>query len=154
MVSDTTLRVSEKTDDEVNARIQRQTEDRVSYYASVGSGAIEIRLRELDHEWDTERALEMNAAGLTLVAVVLGLAYDRKWLLLPGVIAGFLLQHAVQGWCPPLPLLRRLGFRTAAEINRERYALNALRGDFREVEPATNEQVPRKATVALQAVDR
>ena len=42
----------------------------------------------------------------------------------------FLLQHALQGWCPPLPLLRRLGVRTQAEIERERYALKAIRGDF------------------------
>lgn len=45
-------------------------------------------------------------------------------------MTGFLFQHAIQGWCPPLPILRRLGFRTAEEINQERYALKALRGDF------------------------
>jgi hypothetical protein len=56
---------------------------------------------------------------------------DRRWYLLAGVVAGFLLQHAVQGWCPPVPVFRRWGFRTAAEIDEERYALKALRGDFR-----------------------
>jgi hypothetical protein len=29
-----------------------------------------------------------------------------------------------------VPLFRRLGFRTASEIDEERYALKALRGDF------------------------
>jgi hypothetical protein len=29
-----------------------------------------------------------------------------------------------------VPVLRRLGFRTASEIDHERYALKALRGDF------------------------
>ena len=62
----------------------------------------------------------------------MGILGNRKWSLLPGVIGGFLLQHAVEGWCPPVPLLRRLGFRTEAEIQRERYALKALRGDFDE----------------------
>lgn len=38
--------------------------------------------------------------------------------------------HAVQGCCPPVPLLRRLGLRTREEIERERYALKALMGDF------------------------
>jgi len=33
------------------------------------------------------------------------------------------LQHGLQGWCPPLPLLRRLGIRTRGEIDREKYAL-------------------------------
>jgi hypothetical protein len=39
----------------------------------------------------------------------------------------------LQGWCPPLPILRSLGVRTADEINEERYALKALRGDFADV---------------------
>ncbi len=45
-------------------------------------------------------------------------------------VAGFLFQHAVQGWCPPVPILRMLGFRTSYEIEQERRALKALRGDF------------------------
>jgi hypothetical protein len=154
MLSDTASRVSGNTAATANATIRRQTEERVSYYASAGREAVERRLEELDREWDIERALEANAAGLTLLAVVLGVVKDRKWFLVPGVIAGFLLQHAVQGWCPPLPLLRRLGLRTQAEINYERYALKALRGDFREIEPAADEQVQEKAAVALRAVDQ
>ena len=98
--------------------------------------------------------MEANAAGLSLTAVILGVFDDRKWFLVPGVIAAFLLQHAVQGWCPPVPLLRRLGFRTEAEINRERYALKALRGDFREVEAAAAEPARGHVAVALEAVDR
>ena len=46
------------------------------------------------------------------------------------MVGGFLLQHAVQGWCPPVPVFRRLGVRTQTEIDEERYALKALRGDF------------------------
>ena len=41
--------------------------------------------------------------------------------------------HGLQGWCPPVPFLRRMGFRTASEIDYERYALKALRGDFKDV---------------------
>lgn len=154
MIPDTTSRVSEMTAETVNATIRRHTEQSVSHYATAGPEAIERRLQELDREWDIERALEANAAGFTLAAVVLGLVENRKWSIVPGVVAAFLLQHAIQGWCPPLPLLRRLGLRTETEINRERCALKALRGDFREVEPATNEQVQQRAAVALRAVDR
>jgi len=50
--------------------------------------------------------------------------------LLPTVVLSFLLLHAIQGWCPPVPVLRRLGIRTREEIDRERYALKALAGDF------------------------
>jgi len=60
----------------------------------------------------------------------MGMTLGRRWLVLPALVSGFLLQHALQGWCPPVPVLRRLGFRTMAEIDRERYALKTLRGDF------------------------
>ena len=46
------------------------------------------------------------------------------------MIGGFLLQHAVQGWCPPLPFFRANGVRTQSEIDEEKFALKALRGDF------------------------
>ena len=46
------------------------------------------------------------------------------------MVQGFFLQHGVEGWCPPLPIFRRLGIRMQAEIEAERYALKALRGDF------------------------
>jgi hypothetical protein len=55
---------------------------------------------------------------------------NKKWIALPVLVTGFLMQHAVQGWCPPLPLLRRLGIKTRKELDREKYALKALRGDF------------------------
>jgi hypothetical protein len=55
-------------------------------------------------------------------------------LFLPGIVLPFLLQHAVQGWCPPVPLFRRLGVRTREEIEREKFALKALRGDFEEID--------------------
>jgi hypothetical protein len=94
---------------------------------------VERRLEELDREWDIERTLEANAAAVSLFGVVLGASVGRRWLILPGFVAGFLLQHALQGWCPPVPLFRRLGVRTASEIAEERYALKALRGDFENV---------------------
>jgi hypothetical protein len=65
-------------------------------------------------------------------------------------VTAFLFQHAVQGWCPPLPILRRLGFRTASEIDTERYALKALRGDFGSIGPGPHDHDSR-ASHALQA---
>lgn len=66
----------------------------------------------------------------------MGLTTDRRWLALPPAVTAFQLQQAVQGWCPPLPVLRRLGFRTACEIEVERNVLKALRGDFGPVGPS------------------
>lgn len=130
MIPSTVDRVPQHTSDRVNQQIRRQTERDVACYAAEGEAAIDERLAELDREWDIERLLEANAATAVLTGLTLGATVDRRFFLLPAVVAGFLLQHAVQGWCPPLPVFRRLGFRTAAEIDYERYALKALRGDF------------------------
>ena len=98
-----------------------------------GPEAIDARLTQLDEEWDIERCLETMAPSFSLLGLALGMVKDRKWLFLPAFVQTFLLQHALQGWCPPVPVLRRLGFRTADEINEERYALKALRGDFKKL---------------------
>ena len=92
-----------------------------------GPAAVDARLRALDKEWDIERCLETGASSLTLIGTVLGATVNKKWFWLPGGVAAFLLQHALQGWCPPLPVFRRLGVRTADEINRERHALLSVK---------------------------
>lgn len=125
----TAHRVEQNSADWVNERNRRQVEANIAFYAS-RLDLLERRLDELGREWDIERALEANAAAASLVGVAAA-ARDRRWLLLPLVVAAFLLQHAVQGWCPPVPALRRLGFRTAAEIESERVGLRRARGDFR-----------------------
>ncbi len=84
---------------------------------------IERRLADLEREWDVERVLETNASSLALAGLALAVAVHRRWLWLSGAVLGFLFLHGVQGWCPPLPVLRRLGVRTRAEIDREKYAL-------------------------------
>ena len=71
------------------------------------------------------------------------------WIALPIVAGAFLFQHAIQGWCPPVPIFRRLGVRTRDEINREKYALKALRGDFDEINSMRH---PEEAEDALEAV--
>jgi len=132
----TVNRVPSQTADHVNESIRQQTVERVSQYRSAGRRTIDQRLAELDQEWDIERTLEANAATASLVGLALGATVNRKWFLFPAVVAGFLLQHAIQGWCPPLPIFRRLGVRTQSEIDYERYALKVLRGDFRQIAPA------------------
>ena len=119
-------RVPSHTSSAVNRRIRQDTDRNIAYYARHPQ-EIDERLRELDREWDVERTLEANAATVSVAAVLLGLTRSRKWFLLPGLVGGFLLQHAIQGWCPPLPFFRRMGFRTQTEIERERHALETLR---------------------------
>jgi hypothetical protein len=131
----TAQRVALNTADHVNREIQESMEGNVARYARRGRDAIDARLQQLDREWDIERTLEANAASVFLASVALGTLVDKRFFALSAAVGGFLLLHAVQGWCPPVPLFRRLGVRTQAEIDQEKYALKALRGDFREVRP-------------------
>ena len=147
MIPPTRERVPRNTAEHVNERIRRQTEENVRRYAAMGPAAVERRLRELDAEWDLERYVETLAPSFTLAGMALGLTVSRKWFVLPFVVQGFFLQHALQGWCPPVPVLRRLGVRTQAEIDEERYALKALRGDFQRVQGGS----PRQAVEAARA---
>jgi hypothetical protein len=143
-------RVSANTDKAINEEIRRKTEMSIAYYVQ-HTDEIPRRVQELGEEWDIERALEATSAGLSLFGLVYGLAFSRKWLVLPLVVQGFFMQHAVQGWCPPLGVFRRLGFRTRREIDTERFALKALRGDFQDL-PSSPEA--RGTAPVLQAVQR
>ena len=151
LMAPTASRVPAHTAAHVNRRIERETEASVAYFAEHPE-EIDDRLGELDREWDIERTLEANAASFSLVGLTLGLTVDRRWLALPVGVAAFLLQHAVQGWCPPVPVFRRLGLRTAGEIDRERYALKALRGDFDRIASDGAGDAPARARHAVAAV--
>lgn len=109
-----------------NLRIDVQTAYNISRYKRQDKRIIARRIEELDGEWDVERVLQVHGTALTLTGLVLGLTVNKKWLLLPGIMLPMLLQQGIQGWCPPLPLLRRLGLRTRLEINREKHALEPL----------------------------
>ena len=121
----TSDRVPRHTAPHVNERIRQQTVANIASARAKGPQAIQQRLTTLDHEWDIERAIEANAATVALIGVLLGAFVNVWFLLLPAAVCTFLLQHAVQGWCPPVPILRRLGFRTQREIFEERLALKA-----------------------------
>lgn len=146
-------RVREHTAAPVQQRIDEQTHETILRYADAEVAIIDARIAELDQEWDIERVLALNASGFITLGLALGLGVDRRFLLLPAAVLAFFVQHQLQGWCPPLPLLRRLGFRTAREIAREKFALKALRGDFDEI-PRFGEAAPqRRARDVLAAID-
>ena len=141
-------RVGVNSDEVIDRRIRRQIEVNVHYYA-LHPHEIDTRLAELDREWDLERMLAAAAGTLAVGGTVLGLLRHRGFLAVTLAAGAFLLQHAVQGWCPPGAMLRRQGVRTAAEIGSERAALKALRGDFAAVERMPN--APERANAAFQA---
>jgi hypothetical protein len=129
-------RVRRNTAASVNQKIDRKMERDVFGYAGREREDISRKIESLRREWDVERILEANASALALTGVALGALVHRRWLFLSAGVLAFLFQHAVQGWCPPLPVFRRLGVRTRQEIDREVYALKFLRGDFDRPAPA------------------
>jgi hypothetical protein len=118
-------RVRAHTRDEINHGIDEQIMRNVEAH-SHSPEAIERRLEALDHEWDVDRALMANFSVIAFSALMAGIYRNRKFLALPAIQLPFLLWHAVEGWCPPLPLLRRLGFRTRQEIEAEKMELRKV----------------------------
>ena len=97
-------RVRAHSPSSVNEKIDLLTEARLARLEEAGPEEAARRLEELDREGDIDRAL----------------------MLFFSVQLAFLGVHAAYGWCPPVALLRRLGFRTHSEIEKERDAVAAL----------------------------
>jgi len=125
MFAPTATRVNRNTSNRINERIRLQTQQSIDYY-SQHRDLIEVRLKKLDEEWDVERALATGSSTLTLTGVVLAYFFHPYWLFLSLSVQLFYLLHALQGWCPPLPVFRALGFRTEKEIQFERNALKLI----------------------------
>jgi hypothetical protein len=133
-------RVRENTSENRNNTIDRKTRKHIRKFRNMNISEITVRLEELRREWDIVRTLEVNASALAVTSLVLGTFVNRKWFLLTATAGVFLLQHGLQGWCPPLPLFRAMNIRTRQEIDEEIYALKVLRGDFNTITPASSEE--------------
>ncbi len=123
-------RVRANTPDVQNSEIDQQIIQNLRAFAGKSNKEISDRITKLDQEWDIERVLSMNMSIIAIIGIGLALFVNMYWVLLPLIVLIFYFQHAVQGWCPPLVLFRRFKIRTRPEIDREKYALKALRGDF------------------------
>jgi hypothetical protein len=130
-------RVRESTDDDRLAELDDAARRRIAALRASAPAQLTERIEALERESDVERMLEVNASILSLTGLGLGIFVDRRFLILPAVVVGFLLQHGVSGWCPPLPVMRRFGARSRQEIDAEKYVLKAMRGDFDGLSAAT-----------------
>ena len=148
------LRVELHTSPELNDAIRQRANAEVLRLEGAPAAEMGLRLQALDREWDVERLLQTNASVVVLLGLGLATAVSKKFLLLPAAVFGFFAQHALQGWCPPLPVFRRFGVRTQREIERERYAIKVLRGDFDQVPPTGAAPSHERVRAVLFAVDR
>ena len=137
-------RVKEATPSSINEKIDEDAWQRIASYLGKTEAEISARIHELNKEWDIERYLGVNMSTLALSGLVFNAATKNKnWLMLPTVVLGFFMQHAIQGWCPPLPLLRKLNIRTSKEIEQEKYALKLIRGDFDNLNNVSAEEMEK-----------
>lgn len=131
IVTPSVARVPLHTDAAVNQHLRDEAQRHIAYYRA-HRDEIGQRIEELNEEWDVARALATGSSCLSLAGMALGLSGRRRTLLLAVAVQSFHLQHSIRGWCPPLPLLRRLGVRTPMEIEHERTALKELCEDVTE----------------------
>lgn len=120
--------IRERLSNSANARIDRETQVAIDE-ASRSPEQIQARIADLDREWNIDRALMLNFAivgGLASSLAMRSLARRDKlggWGALFFTQLVFLANHAVRRWCPPMPVFRRLGFRSQQEIEAERCVL-------------------------------
>lgn len=133
----TTKKEALSTCSKLNKEIRDATLSRLNKYKYRNEPILSKKINSLNYEWDTERVLETHAATVVLLISIIGFSKKKCSLfILTGTVGFCLLHHALCGWCPPLPIIRKLGIRTAEEINNEKIALKIIRGDFLKV---TNE---------------
>ena len=136
---------------EVNGRLDLEAQLRLREASALPGRERTDRIAALDAEWDFERVLETEASLMGLIGLALGLGVDRRLLVLPAFVASMTLLHSTHGWYPLLPIFRRAGVRSRDEIDRERYAMKAMRGDFAALPPAGS-PASERAAAAWKAV--
>jgi hypothetical protein len=113
-------RVREHSPPHVNRRIALTAQASAELAIRQGRNQIVRRLAELDYEWEGT-ALTL---GLHRFAHPPLFGPRPKGLLyLVGAQMAFLMLHATVGWCPPVSVFRRMGYRTKSEIDAERELL-------------------------------
>lgn len=144
-------RVQEATPTSINKKIEINTWQRVASFYGKSEAEISARIKELNQEWDIERYLGVNMSTLAMIGVALAYFVHINWLILPAIVLAFFFQHAVQGWCPPLPVLRLFKIRTSKEIEQEKYALKIIRGDFNEEAVVAHQEIEKLKKAILKS---
>jgi len=108
-------------------------EQRLACLADAGPAAIDDRLAELDRERSAGRMAKGTLGVVTLVGCVLAAVHSLWWLVLPGIACLFLLQYMFTRRALLTAAFQAAGYRCSTDIDHEKFALRALRGDFKHV---------------------
>lgn len=115
---------------EKSNNIDRYTQENINHYYHNRSH-IASRLRQLEAEVCIEQIFEWHDVANIAGGVLLSLITRKKsWLVLPLMVTFMQSVHAFYNIRLGTEWLRKYGYRTRADIEKEKYALKALRGDF------------------------
>lgn len=110
---------------------QTKLEARLACLADAGPQAISDRLDDLDREWSAGRMTKATIGVLIVAGLFLTALANPWWLILPAVGGFFLLQYLFSRTSWLGATFQEMGFRSGADIDQEKFALRALRGDFK-----------------------
>lgn len=134
---------------------ETKTWDNVRFYGSLGKEGLTERIHSLEEEWDMEKFITVGLSGIGVFGLVMGFFGSRVWRLFSWVSLPLLFLYGQDKWKPSNGALKSLGLRSRKEIDEEKYALKALRGDFQRVDSASGaegENLARNSSRALDAV--
>ena len=108
-------------------------EARLHHVVEQGPAAIDERLQDLENEWSAGRATKVALAVIIGAGLALTFLASPWFAVLPALGTFCLVQAMSTRSCPCMmtQLVRGMGFRHGADIEQERLALKALRGDFK-----------------------
>ncbi|PTL80535.1 hypothetical protein [Vitiosangium sp. GDMCC 1.1324] len=126
--------VRSHTPEVVNRKIDERVERCVRHMAErMDRAAITRYLEKLESEWDLNRVVTVAMSSVSVLGLLLSEKAGRGWRRVSGVAAGMLLLHGLLGFSPMAELIRAMGVRTRREMDLEKFALKALRGDFERI---------------------
>ncbi|MBX9678469.1 MAG: hypothetical protein K2X38_06870 [Gemmataceae bacterium] len=103
---------------------------RLKCVIDAGPEAISKRLDQLDSEWSVGRVVKAGVGVSVLSGIALGILVHPSWFALAAIPGLFLAQYMFTRRSILGDMLHGMGMRSGAEIDAERVALRALRGDF------------------------
>jgi hypothetical protein len=116
--------------DGLTERDRQHIEDRLHRVAFDGQPAITKRLAELDDEWSAGRVAKLGIASGILIGLAAAVVVNWWWLAVPVALGLLQLQYLGSREGLLTRALKKMGLRSSVEIEHERFALKALRGDF------------------------
>jgi hypothetical protein len=117
--------------------------------AEGGPAAIAERLTQLDQEWTAGRMTKATASVMILAGLPLAV-FVNPWFTVIPAVGGLLIAQYLFGrhsWLGGL--FCGMGYRTGSEIEEEKFALKALRGDFKDL-PTVHDIEDRDAISRLE----